>query len=552
MAAANAAIYYQHDAFTTELAKLMGRNAAGAGFLTGFARHADAERFIGYARSKEEFRRFEAHMAAQAKKPCAWIPHGDLAALAEAEALFVYAPGVSEFCWQRRFLSDTAYSVVGLTHTISSDRVMEDFGNLLVAPVEPWDALVCTSQAVKRTLDGVLAGWGEYLAERFGAQAPAPRLRLPVIPLGVDCDAFPQGEAAARLRAQWRKRHAIGESEVAFMFLGRLSFHAKAHPLPMYLALEAAAARTKRKLVFVLAGYFFNDSIRREFLEGARRYCPSVRLAHVDGRKPQERAGAWAGADVFTSFSDNIQESFGLAPVEAMAAGLPAVVSDWDGYRDTVVDGETAICIPTAMPEPGHGAELALRYLAGLDTYDLYIGNAGQCTAVDVGAATDAYLSLIEDASLRRRMGEAGRERARRVFDWSVIVREYQALWAELAEARRSQPARPGRAHPLRDDPFRVFRAFPSFAIGSATLVERACADPKAETARIAAAGMNSFALKFMLGREEFERLFAALGPGARLAAGELEALYPPARRGALMRSLGWLAKGGIVKIRTP
>src|SRR3990172_1135729 len=355
MPAANAAIYYQHDAFTTELAKLMGRNAAGAGFLTGFARHADAERFIGYARSKEEFRRFEAHMAAQAKKPCAWIPHGDLAALAEAEALFVYAPGVSEFCWQRRFLSDTAYSVVGLTHTISSDRVMEDFGNLLVAPVEPWDALVCTSQAVKRTLDGVLAGWGEYLAERFGAQAPAPRLRLPVIPLGVDCDAFPQGEAAARLRAQWRKRHAIGESEVAFMFLGRLSFHAKAHPLPMYLALEAAAARTKRKLAFILAGYFFNDSIRREFLEGARRYCPSVRLAHVDGRKPQERAGAWAGADVFTSFSDNIQESFGLAPVEAMAAGLPAVVSDLDGYRDTVVDGGTAICIPTAMPEPGHG-----------------------------------------------------------------------------------------------------------------------------------------------------------------------------------------------------
>ena len=39
------------------------------------------------------------------------------------------------------------------------------------------------------------------------------------------------------------------------------------------------------------------------------------------------------------SLADNIQETFGLTPVEAMAAGLPCVMSDWDGYRDTVRDG---------------------------------------------------------------------------------------------------------------------------------------------------------------------------------------------------------------------
>ena len=31
-----------------------------------------------------------------------------------------------------------------------------------------------------------------------------------------------------------------------------------------------------------------------------------------------------------------MQETFGLTPLEAMAAGLPCVVSDWNGYRDTV------------------------------------------------------------------------------------------------------------------------------------------------------------------------------------------------------------------------
>ncbi len=41
----------------------------------------------------------------------------------------------------------------------------------------------------------------------------------------------------------------------------------------------------------------------------------------------------WQAADIFTSLSDNIQETFGLTPIEAMAAGLPSVVTDWDGYQ---------------------------------------------------------------------------------------------------------------------------------------------------------------------------------------------------------------------------
>lgn len=545
MPGANAAIYYQHEAFTTAAPKLMGRNAAGAGFLAGFARHAEVDRLIGYAHSQKEFEQFRAE-AERAGKAAEWIAHGDLRGLANAGTLFVYSPGLADFAWQRSIAGNGAFGVVGLTHTISSERVMEDFGRFLTAPLEPWDALVCTSRSVKEVVDGVLAQWGEYLAARLAAKAIAPRMQLPVIPLGVDCDAFRHSPAA---RADFRRRHGIAEEEVAFLFLGRLSFHAKAHPLPMYLALEAAAARTKKPLTLILAGYFFNEAIRRDFLDGARRFCPSVRLVQVDGRKPAERDGAWAAADVFTSFSDNIQESFGLAPLEAMAAGLPAVVSDWDGYRDTVVDGETVFCIPSAMPEAGNGLELAHRYLSGTDTYDHYIGHASQSTAVDVPAATAAYVALIGDPALRRRLGEAGRERARRLFDWSVIVRRYQALWQELAELRRNAAVTPGRPYPLRDDPFRTFRAFPSFTIGPATRVETVAADPAGEVRRIAASGMNSFSLPVLLDREELDRLLEALAGGKAGTVGELVGLFPAARRPAAVRTLGWLAKGNIVRL---
>ena len=88
-----------------------------------------------------------------------------------------------------------------------------------------------------------------------------------------------------------------------------------------------------------------------------------------------------------------------------------------------------------------------------------------------------------------------------------------------------------------------------TFAIGPATLLEAAVADPAAEARRIAQSDMNNFALAFMLQPDELRQLFGALAAGKRPAVSELQALFAPARRGALVRSLGWLAKGGVIRL---
>ena len=46
-----------------------------------------------------------------------------------------------------------------------------------------------------------------------------------------------------------------------------------------------------------------------------------------------------------------MQETFGLTPIEAMACGVPQVVADWDGYRETVVEGETGFRVPTYVAD---------------------------------------------------------------------------------------------------------------------------------------------------------------------------------------------------------
>jgi hypothetical protein len=235
----------------------------------------------------------------------------------------------------------------------------------------------------------------------------------------------------------------------------------------MYLALEQAAHG--HRVVLLQAGWFPSESIESAFHEEARLFCPSVRCIFLDGRDPRAREQTWAATDVFTSLVDNFQETFGLSPIEAMAAGLPSVISD--GYRDTVRDGIDGFRVPTLSMPPGTGGDIADRYDWGIDSYDFYTFHGSQLVAVDVDAAAAAYGKLITDRDLRARMGQAARERALAHFDWAVIRARYVALWEELAERRRADPAfhspYPPRRRPDRADPFTMFATYPTCVIGT-------------------------------------------------------------------------------------
>ena len=125
-----------------------------------------------------------------------------------------------------------------------------------------------------------------------------------------------------------------------------------------------------------------------------------------------------------------------------MAAGLPVVASDWNGYRDTVRNGIDGILVPTWLPLPNSGSDLSLRIEDSLNSedkdraYNQYCGKVSQSTVVDVAAAADAFAALVNDPELRRKMGDAGRARVRCDYDWQVIVCLYQDLWRDLANIR--------------------------------------------------------------------------------------------------------------------
>jgi starch synthase len=96
----------------------------------------------------------------------------------------------------------------------------------------------------------------------------------------------------------------------------------------MFLGLQAASRAPRRDVALILAGWFETDGKRKQIEALARETCPDVLVYIVVGHDAEIRRRAWSAADLFSSLSDNIQEAFGLPPVEAMAAGLPVVITD--------------------------------------------------------------------------------------------------------------------------------------------------------------------------------------------------------------------------------
>jgi glycosyltransferase involved in cell wall biosynthesis len=91
------------------------------------------------------------------------------------------------------------------------------------------------------------------------------------------------------------------------------------------------------------------------------------------------------------------REGFGVVCAEAMAYGRPVVAGAVGGLLDLVADGETGLLVPPR----------------------------------DVPALREALERLIGDRELRRRMGEAARERVRSRFAWPAVTDATLAAYEE-------------------------------------------------------------------------------------------------------------------------
>tara|TARA_Y100001968_G_C19440678_1_gene762342 strand:- start:1814 stop:3466 length:1653 start_codon:yes stop_codon:yes gene_type:complete len=547
------AIYYHPEAYSTSGPKLMGRNAAGESFLKGYFLNSDDDSFWVHTSNKLSAERF-AKLANSFNRSeiVQFINFENISALSKPGILYYPGPDICSQALNRSFYGNNLWSLCGITHTTSSLGAIDSISSLVTSPIFKWDALICTSEAVKINVENVIGSTIKYYEKRFdGKKFVLPQ--LPVIPLGINVDEFSFSKED-KLKA--RKYFHIDEDTIIVLYMGRLSFHAKAHPLAMYQALESAYKKTKKNILLVECGWFANDQIKLSFKEAASSAAPNIQVRFIDGRDLKNRQFAWAAADIFCSLSDNIQETFGITPIEAMASGLPVVVSDWNGYRDSVRHNVDGFRVKTTIPGNGLGMDFIRRHSMQVDNYDMYVGLTSSLISVDIEEATAFFIKLINSKELRVKMGQEGKKRAYKNYDWSVVIKQYQHLWNQLDLIRIKEANEFNNKMEStisRLDPFQAFSQYSSNILCDESVISLVETNILASLEKIESylkLSMVNYSKYIIPNKEIIHSLLTTISSDSKNVL-EIVSSYDIKKVADIKRSLCWLLKLGIIRIKS-
>jgi glycosyltransferase involved in cell wall biosynthesis len=232
------------------------------------------------------------------------------------------------------------------------------------------------------------------LARVYGADAR-------VIPAGVDGEFF-----VARPERGRQLRQALGIPQDAFLalWLGVLEPFRRLEDL-----LQAARLLRQRgePVHCLIAGRGdFAPAYARQLEKLAAHSHLQPHLSWV--RESMAEANLpdyYSACDVFVFPND--QQSWGLAPLEALSCSRPVVVSRGSGVAETLRDGENALLVPPRHPQ----------------------------------ALADAILRLKRDRGLGRQLARQGRRLVTEKLSWNGYVEQMAELLAETAEQHRRQRA---------------------------------------------------------------------------------------------------------------
>lgn len=444
-----AALYLPADAFDVASNQVIGRRIAGRLLTQAFASGLDVNETLtifspGDGGVNSVQRLIDGHVSVGGV-----VRVGDQldpGVIEEIGAIHFPDPSLARWVSLRQRRHPAAFSLTGVIHTVCSDGALRGLGDLPLAPVYPWDAVVCTSTAGQQVVASALEQRLESMLARFQLST-VPKLavdlpQLPVIPLaGPTQQPFEPALARDARRACARHQLGIPSDHFVVAFVGRLSFHSKCHPLSLYRALDHLAALSNgRPISLIECGHIFNPSIAAAY-ERLRSRFPGVTFHLVGGLEPASEMEKWrvlAAADVFTSPADNLQETFGLTLLEAMQAELPLVVSDWNGYRDLVVDGENGFLVPTEdiLGSIDGIDTIEADYISGGLNYDAMIGLRSMGVAVDHDAYVASLFALLSSPELCCAMSQASLRRLDTRFSPHAVAIAYRELYSRLAEMR--------------------------------------------------------------------------------------------------------------------
>lgn len=221
----------------------------------------------------------------------------------------------------------------------------------------------------------------EFLALR------CPGARISLIGGGVDSVLFDAPQSGERFRRQ----QGWDADDLVIGMVGRMTAYKRPD---LMLAALPIIWRELPQARLLLAGAGTRETAMLQTL--IRSLPRPERVTILPDFEEQDKPAIFSAADIIVHLSE--RESFGIVIVEGWAAGKPVIASRAGASASVITDGEDGVLV-----RYGDAADLAR-----------------------------AVIALGNSAAARQTLGRAGQDKARRLYDWQVVVARYRSLFGAL------------------------------------------------------------------------------------------------------------------------
>lgn len=168
----------------------------------------------------------------------------------------------------------------------------------------------------------------------------------------------------AQKREEYRKSLNISPEDTVFVYSGRISLQKNIHLLLQFLN-KSLKKYPQKKFHFLVMGFI--DELQHPFMnielpEGYNfsllqhhfkqlQNLSNLKIHFLGHCHKDKRHGYLCASDLFISLSLHHTEAFGMAPLEALSNGLPALLTDWGGYSSFAKHSPHCNLIPTCLDQ---------------------------------------------------------------------------------------------------------------------------------------------------------------------------------------------------------
>lgn len=302
--------------------------------------------------------------------------------------------------------------ITAFIHSLSYPSYMTRYMELNGSDLSSSDAIICSSECGKEVVRKCLD------AAALLGQEPSS-VTLEVIPLGIDEQPHEKSSSSAR------EVIGIAKDEVVGLCFGRFSDFDKMDLFPLLQALKDVPGKRNK---LILAGAIHDEEYFKILQLWVKALGLQKRVTVAIQPDDEKKRDLFAAADFFVSIADNPQETFGLTVLEAMHAGTPQIVSDFNGYRELVGD-EAGIRVPTLWADLAPLAQVEA--LMDMRTLHRYLA---QSICVDMSALKQALRTMYFDKSVREKYGKQSKERFENNFAHKKTIARLEAFWISQKE----------------------------------------------------------------------------------------------------------------------